>query len=343
LRETALALQAGALAASGAVSARILTLAEGVSRTMFVTQLKYVAAALFTVGALGVGGVMHGPWYIGGATGLTEPEQSQQTKAQSASPGTSAPQTAEKANAASPGDNEGKHRLMWSKLEGSADVPNGLEKMTFGEAKQFFEEHFGIKILVSEKPFKIAEAGEPNILEAQVKLDKVSGVPLRVLLQMVLDQFGATYLVHRDFIEVTTLPATTPESWIQGSHRDLVPRVFAEFKDIPLDEALRELALQSGISVVLDRREFNGVPPRVTALLNNIGLDTAVEILANMCGMKAVALDRSLYVTDTENADAMIEQRGRVRLGLVDMPQIDAAATAKAGEKKQSKDQLKKK
>jgi RNA polymerase sigma factor (sigma-70 family) len=333
--ETALAFQAGALAASGAVSARILTLAEGVSRTMFVTQLKYVAAALFAFGALGIGGVMHGPWNGDAPDGTVRLEQAPITKAPDGSPGVGAPLNAEKATPLSPAERARRHRALWNKLDTGTDM-TGVDRMPFGELKQYMEQRFGLHILVNEMALKAI--GLENVQESPVKLEILSGVPFRVVLQMVLDQIGATYLLRGEFIEVTTPDAASPETWVHGD-RNFVPRVCADFKDTPLDEALHELAMQTGISVILDRRELDGMTPRVTALLNNICLDTAVEILANMSGMKSVALDRSLYVTGQANAVHLVEEQQRQRFGSVGTQQEKSKAPAAKANEKKNKEQ----
>jgi RNA polymerase sigma factor (sigma-70 family) len=337
--ELALALRAGALVASGTVSARILTLAEGVGRTMFITQLKYVAAVFFAVGALGVGGVMQGPWHGGGVEGTAGLEQDSQAKSPDSPPALNSAQTAENVSTLNRAEWERKHRLMWNTLTKPVVLDKGLEKMTLGEAKQYFEDRFQVLILTDTKAFKLAGVDSP--LEVDVKLDRVSGIPLRHVLGLLADQLNATIVTLPDHLVITTLDAVRPESWIRGD-RTLVPSVYAEFKDVPLDEALRELALQTGISVILDQRNLEAMP-RVTALLNNVCLDTAVEILANMCGMKSVALDRSLYVTNLINATEMIEERDRQRNAQAAKQQKDDSAPQKAGEKQQAKDQPKKK
>ena len=74
--------------------------------------------------------------------------------------------------------------------------------------------------------------------EAEVKLEQMSGVPLRDVLTLLLDQIGASYLVRSGFIEITATDYARPESW-PSRDRSFVPTVHAEFKDVPLDEAAR--------------------------------------------------------------------------------------------------------
>jgi hypothetical protein len=90
--------------------------------------------------------------------------------------------------------------------------------------------------------------------------------------------------------------------------------VCAEFDKRPLDEALKELADATDSTLVLDGRAAEQAKV-VTATLINVPLDTAVDLLANMTGLKVVSRDRMLYVTTKDNADAMDKElKDRVKI-----------------------------
>ena len=59
----------------------------------------------------------------------------------------------------------------------------------------------------------------------------------------------------------------------------------------------------TGVSVVLDRRVHG--EPRLNATLNNVPLDTAVRLLADMSDLDVVAMDSVLYVTNKPNAEKL--------------------------------------
>ena len=73
--------------------------------------------------------------------------------------------------------------------------------------------------------------------------------------------------------------------------------------------------METGISIVLDQRtiDAHAQPLHVTALFNDVDVDTAVGVLANMVGLKVVALDRVLYVTKEENANKLLAQQQQRR------------------------------
>jgi hypothetical protein len=151
----------------------------------------------------------------------------------------------------------------------------------------------------------------------------MTNVPLASVLKKVLARVpsasGATYVLRRDGIEITTEGAKWAEFRNPSDHAlpgladDMDPNgpppvpivlVEAEFDKRPLDEALKELAVATECNVLLDARAAEQARP-VTATLINVPLDTAVDLLADMSGLHVVSRDRVLYVTTKENAEAM--------------------------------------
>jgi len=156
---------------------------------------------------------------------------------------------------------------MKSTLEKPVVLEKGLEKMTFGEAKQYFEDRFDITILVNEQAFKAAEAGEPNILEAQVKLDKMSGVSLATVLRLLTAQFNGTYIVRRDYIEITTPRAAVSEKVIRVYPvADLVIPIPNAVNAQAVSQQLTILGTSPGIGLQL------GSPAVLGQLGNGLGL-----------------------------------------------------------------------
>jgi hypothetical protein len=56
---------------------------------------------------------------------------------------------------------------------------------------------------------------------------------------------------------------------------------------------------------VIDARAREKATTRVTATLNNVPVDTAVLILADMADLRMIVLDNVLYVTTKENAEQL--------------------------------------
>ena len=92
----------------------------------------------------------------------------------------------------------------------------------------------------------------------------------------------------------------------------------------------------TGISVVLDARIALKLRQEGQADLNitfnNVPLDTAVRLLADMSGLGVVAIDSVLYVTTRDNAD-QLQQEQEVRRQKMHEPAKEEAALPKQAKK----------
>jgi hypothetical protein len=189
-------------------------------------------------------------------------------------------------------------------------LDRGIDANTsLGDAMAFLSERFGVSIIVNNSAFK-DEAGVESADDLAVRLPRIVDVKLGTVLRLLAKQINGTYLIRGDHIEITTPQRNSPLMWVdpqfnEHDRRRHVPIVDAEFIHRPLNTALRELSDESGISIVLDARTAETAKTAVTATLNGVPIDTAVELLANMVGLKMVVKDRALYVTDPDNAVVM--------------------------------------
>jgi hypothetical protein len=174
-----------------------------------------------------------------------------------------------------------------------------VENMSFKDAIEFLGERYHILILVNNSAFK-EELAVESVDEQIIRLPRTAGVKLGSVLRMLVSQIKGAYLIRGDHIEITTPQRTSPLAW--QKERRLAPTVDADFQNRPLNTALRELSDESGISIVLDARSAELAKAPVTATLNGVPVDTAVELLASMVGLRMVVRDRVLYVTGVETS-----------------------------------------
>jgi hypothetical protein len=171
---------------------------------------------------------------------------------------------------------------------------------------------YGVEIEVNELAFKAAGVDDvlgtavnekPIRKSERIRLDRL----LRTVLARLPAQAGATYVLRRDGIELTTVQAARVQIW--GSHNGpFLPLVHATFEQKPLAEALRELADQAEYNIVLDNRAGEKGKAEVSARFVNTPLDTAVSFVADMVDLRPVLQDNVIYVTTRENA-ALMESR----------------------------------
>jgi hypothetical protein len=128
---------------------------------------------------------------------------------------------------------------------------------------------------------------------------------LRKVLARVPSTSGATFLVRRDGIEITTNQFVAAEIYGSGYQGPQTPLVYAAFDRQPLDEALKELADQTEANVLIDNRAGEKSKTAVSGKFANVPLDTVVRLLTDMADLRPVHLDNVLYVTTKENASAL--------------------------------------
>jgi hypothetical protein len=181
-------------------------------------------------------------------------------------------------------------------------------KMTLQEALDFLADRYDVGFDIDETAFKAEKLDSVLSTPIAVQcLPKMANVRLERVLQKILArvpaQSGVTYLIRVDLIEITTLARARAEVYGDNYNGPYLPLVQASFDRCLLSEALRELADESGVGIVLDARTSEKAKTAVTARFANTPVDRAVRLLADMADLKSVLQGNSLYVTTKENAD----------------------------------------
>jgi hypothetical protein len=163
---------------------------------------------------------------------------------------------------------------------------------SLGEVLQYLNgAHGWPPVLLDRTAFKMETPDISDVRETPVQLPVLKGVSRARVLRMLLDAIpsdNATYLIRGGHIEITTRSAATAAR--QAVHANFVNR--------PLEEALQELAEQTGLSVVLDSRAAeHGRTPVTAHFRTETSLLTAVRLLADMADLRVVSADNVLYVT----------------------------------------------
>jgi hypothetical protein len=194
----------------------------------------------------------------------------------------------------------------------------------------------------------IAKVEEQTVQLVKMKDVRLSTVLRLLLGQLRGDQYAGTFMLRPDFIEVTTTyqqlaeaagddPAavfgwgTAEEEPLMGPPapggddgqrrypaskspltppelRRLTPVVQPDFENLSLADALRELAAEAGVDIVIDARALEKARVPVSLTLYNSLLDTSVTLLTDMADLDWVWIDKVIYVTTPENAKAKREK-----------------------------------
>ncbi len=198
--------------------------------------------------------------------------------------------------------------VVREKLSRPCNLPKGVDPNTpLKDAMEFLSELYDVPIHIDRTAFKA-----DNVQDAEqfpVRMSKTTATPLRVVLQRLLGNIDppATYLVQQERIVIVPQKVANPTHWT-AEMRHLVPTVDVDLDRRPLDLALREISLQTGINIVLDAKAGEKAKTTVSATLARTAVDTAVILLADMADLTVVPLDTVLYVTTREHADLLREE-----------------------------------
>lgn len=185
----------------------------------------------------------------------------------------------------------------------------GIEdpKATLIEALDQLAKMYDLSFNVNERAFRFEMV--PDVLKTEVAqpnpIGPMNATPaevLRKVLARIPAPSGATFLVRKDAIEITTGDALREEVWGESYRGPWLPLVYARFEGVPLQEALRRLARQTGTNIVLDPSVGPKARLPVTARLRNTPLEVALRLLANMAELQAVQVGNVTYVTTPRKA-----------------------------------------
>ncbi|MBI3411031.1 MAG: hypothetical protein HY040_22080 [Planctomycetes bacterium] len=165
------------------------------------------------------------------------------------------------------------------------------------EAVEHFKEktqlNFTLDTIALQQIGIILDPANPTLGPVNIKADKYTKV--RTALQRMLNAFSLTYVILEDSVLITTEEL--------GVHRQMRQRVSVSYKDVPLAKALKELARAHALSMVIDPRMTKEAQAPVTLEVEDATLETAVRLLAEIGGMKAVRMGNVLFVTSESRAD----------------------------------------
>lgn len=278
---------------------------------MFQSKVKFVAIVVVSVGLAGAG-----TGFLGYRTAAEPPASKPNTQLAPAAAG-GAVKTKEKADESKAhvplpavSDKNQPLRSLRDRLMQSVDYP-GLDdsRATLSDALDMVSKRYNLTFDLNEKAFEMDNLKDV----ARTPVADPTAIPpmhvalatvLRKILRRVPTESGTTFLIRRDHIEITTELMVRAELGIP-EERPLLPLVWDSFEDTPLVQILPRLAETSGCNVIADPKAKEKLQTKITASINNVPIDTAVRLLANMADLSMVKLDNVFYITTADNAKKM--------------------------------------
>jgi hypothetical protein len=189
---------------------------------------------------------------------------------------------------------------------------------TLQEAFDFIGDCYDLAFEVNDVAFKAV--GVDDVMGLGITRDKplprMKQVPLEVVVRRVLARVkcdsGATFLLHKKTLEITTGARARAEVWGPDFKGPFLPLVHTTIESRQLGFVLSDWAETMDISIVVDKQAAEKAKTEVSGHFVNTPLDTAVLFLADMAELRPVLIDNALYVTSRENA-AVLEARERAK------------------------------
>lgn len=203
------------------------------------------------------------------------------------------------------------------KLDTFVDYP-GIDdaRATLTDALDHVSKRYGINFDIIDPAFHALDPkiDVPRICVAEKPIP-ARRARLKTILQTILARLPAKltvlYIIRNDHIDITTETAVRAELGIPAN-RPMLPLVWETLTNTPINVAFQRLAHQSGYNVVVDPRIANTTQTPATLELNNVPVDTAVRLLANIAGQSVVRLDNVLFVTTADNAEKLLEEQAKI-------------------------------
>jgi hypothetical protein len=128
---------------------------------------------------------------------------------------------------------------------------------------------------------------------APVKV-KAQNVKAKAALRNVLNQYGLGYAIVGDTVVVTTEEMAV--------YRQLKQRVSLDLDRVQVEKALKGLARETATNLLLDNRAQKEGQTAVTMQVEDVPLETAVRLIGEAAGLKAVRLGNVVLVTTKSHA-----------------------------------------
>jgi tetratricopeptide (TPR) repeat protein len=150
-------------------------------------------------------------------------------------------------------------RYMRDLLSKPVTFEKGLEAGTkFRDALDYISDRYDVTIVVDTAAFK-AQQQDVNLDDKEVKLPRMVGVSLATVLRLLTAQVDGTYLVRRDYIEITTGDAAVTEKVIRVYPvADLVTPIPNSFNARAVGSVLSILGTSPGLGLQLGAPQVLG-------------------------------------------------------------------------------------
>jgi hypothetical protein len=136
------------------------------------------------------------------------------------------------------------------KLNQPVSIDKPIENAPLRDVLDFLSDKYDLTFIIDSQAFD-QDRGDRNVEDKMVRLPKMPGVSLGTILRFLLAQVQGTYLIRRDYIEITTTDASIREKAVRAYPvADLV---------IPIPNSVNQNVLQQNLQVLGGSLSANGM------------------------------------------------------------------------------------
>ncbi len=126
---------------------------------------------------------------------------------------------------------------------------------------------------------------------------KLKDVKVRSALRTILTPYNLSYAILGDTVLITSDEL--------AMFRQMRQRVNIDFDKMEFTAALKQLARDTATNLIVDQRVDKEAKETVTLQMEDVPLETAVRLMAEMVGLKPVRVGNTLFVTNKVTANEM--------------------------------------
>jgi hypothetical protein len=181
-----------------------------------------------------------------------------------------------------------------------------------GEFAAVLREKLDLNVVWNEEVFKAY--GIDPVATRILKLPRGKGLSLRTVLNASLAPSGVTFLVRKDHVEFTPVPAAAKQLKVPLVGDEGVPQlaetlVSVVAKERPLNDLVAELAEDFDLNVVVAPQAGDSRMAFVTARLLNVPAAKALDTIAATADLRVVRTGNVFLVTSQEHAVSMFNEK----------------------------------
>lgn len=171
-----------------------------------------------------------------------------------------------------------------------------IEKQPLSVAIEMLHEKTRVNFVLDSLTIQQQLGFTPDQPPSPVEVD-FKDVKVRNVLRAILAPYGLSYAAISDTVIITTED--------MAMLRQLRQRVNVDLSKVEFTSALKQLAKDTATNLILDARAEKDASAKMSLQLEDVPLETAVRLLAEMAGLKPVRVGNVLFVTKKETANEL--------------------------------------